>query len=85
MISFIRKFEVEMCTGMGMTGIPRVWKAGMRSSRGNWKSMLRGSRGDGKIARDSRGFNLLISMLLAETVHHCMNHYTRCENEWQTR
>ena len=42
-------------------GIPRVWKAGMRSSRGNGSQCCGDPAGMEKIARDSRGFNLLTS------------------------
>ena len=67
--------RLEMYTGMGMTGIPRIsWE-----SRGRGRLVCgvpagmevnaAGSRGDGKNCTDSRGFNLLTSKLLAETVH----------------
>ena len=49
-------------------GIPRVWKTGMRNSRGNGSQCCGDLAGMEKNARDARGFNLLTSKLLAETV-----------------
>ena len=65
-----RGFPLEMCTGMGMTGILRIprnpvgVKGWYAEFPWEWKSMLRGSRGMEKIARDSRGFIYLLQSYL---------------------
>jgi len=77
--------QVEMCTGMGMTGIPRI----PRDSRGCGRLVCGISAGMEvnaagiprvwkKIARDFRGFNLLTSKLLAETVHQPISQKIYC-------